>query len=96
MPSVVGGRPQRSQIVPGGGFGWAALSFLRSACGSVVHPLQRLATPSLTLIAEGGHDYWERRFDAEEKYDWYCSWDAIERTVLDTLAGVDSDGKPTV
>eukprot|EP01043_Picozoa_sp_COSAG02_P010033 COSAG02_NODE_346_length_24113_cov_13.213001_23_plen_299_part_00 len=58
--------------------------------------LQRLATPSLELIAEGGQDYWERRFDAEEKFDWYCGWDTIEGTVLDTLAGVESDGKPTV
>jgi hypothetical protein len=58
--------------------------------------LQRVATPSLELIAEGGQDYWERRFDAEEKFDWYCGWDAIERTVLDTVTSIESDGKLTV
>lgn len=56
----------------------------------------RVATPSLALIAEGGQDYWQRRFEAEEKFDWYCGWDAIERTVLDTITGVESDGRLTV
>lgn len=47
---------------------------------------QRLATPTLELIAEGGQEYWERRFDAEESFDWYCGWDAIENVVLDAIA----------
>lgn len=53
--------------------------------------LRRLATPSLALIAEGGESYWKRRFDAEEKFDWYCGWDAIEEVVMTILETVPLD-----
>ena len=47
--------------------------------------LQRTATPSLELIAEGGAAYWERRFDAEESFDWYCGWEALAERALAAL-----------
>ena len=44
--------------------------------------LVRAAQPSLQLIAEGGAAYWERRFEAEAEFDWYCPWEAIAERVL--------------
>ena len=29
-----------------------------------------------------------KRFDAEEKFDWYCGWDSIEGTVTEAIKAV--------
>jgi hypothetical protein len=90
----VGGREAAAEESPNVGFS-AIYDAHSGQTLSVIWPLRdiaagdvlrRAATPALELIAEGGESYWARRFAAEEEFDWYCGWDAIEGVVLDAIS----------
>eukprot|EP01051_Picozoa_sp_SAG22_P002440 SAG22_NODE_109_length_19706_cov_464.723772_5_plen_538_part_00 len=57
--------------------------------------LLRAAVPCLGLFSDG-KEYWQRRFEHEEAYDWYCGWDAIaEKTLQITNAAVEAAAAAT-